>query len=33
MKFIKMAFNLDNIIVRTINIVGLNDTHYVKGGN
>ncbi len=32
-KFIKMAFNSDNIIVRTIINVGLNGTHSIMGGN
>ncbi len=32
-KFIKMALNSDNIIVRTIPNVGLNGTHSIMGGN
>ncbi len=32
-KFIKMALNSDNIIVRTITNVGLNGTHSIMGGN
>ncbi len=32
-KFIKMALNSDNIIVRTITNVGLNCTHSIMGGN
>ncbi len=32
-KFIKVALNSDNIIVRTITNVGLNGTHSIMGGN
>ncbi len=32
-KFIKMALNSDNLIVRTITNVGLNGTHSIMGGN
>ncbi len=32
-KFIKMALNSDNIIVRTITNVGWNDTHSIMGVN
>ncbi len=32
-KFIKMALNSDNIIVKTISNVGLNSTHSIMGGN